>query len=144
VGSTVKSVEDLYSSYSESLIALDCKYSLGKGKIYDIYDLDYHDHGFVNPLNTIEQLMIHIKSCQTNLLAGDFNQISSELITKRASASNGKIIFIQIITELLKIVAENLFYDESTWSEGLDIYSRIDMLQTVGEMADAVMNFAVL
>lgn len=142
IGTTVQSAEDLYSSYSESLIALDCKYTLGKSKIYDIYDLDYHDHGFVNPLNAIDKVMIHIKSCQTNLLANDFHQISSELITKRASASNGKIIFIQIITELLKIVAENLSYDENTWSNGFDIYGEIDVLQTVDEMAEAVMNFA--
>ena len=144
VGSTVHNIDELYSSYSESLIALDCKYSLGKGRIYDIYDLDYHDHGFVNPFNAIDQVMIHIKSCQTGLLANDFHQISSELISKRASASNGKIIFVQIITELLKIVAENLSYDEDTWSDGLDIYSKIDQLQTVSEMADAVMDFAKL
>jgi len=142
VGSTVENANNLYTSYAEALKALDCKYTLGKGKIYDIYDLDYHDHGFVNPINGIEKVMIHIKSCQTNLLGKDFNEISSELITKMASASNGKIIFIQIITELLKIVAENLADNKEIWSEGLDIYSKIDHIQTVEEMADTVMNFA--
>ncbi len=144
IGSTISETNDLFASYSESLIALDCKYTLGKGKVYDIYDLDYHDHGFVNPLNSIEQVMIHIKSCQTNLLPGDFLKISAEMVEKRASASNGKFIFIQVITELLKIVAESLAYDKIIWSAGLDIYNKIDHLQTVDEMADTVMNFAKL
>lgn len=142
MGSTVSGTGELYSSYCESLIALDCKYTLGKGKLYDIYDLKYHDPGFINPLTLVDELLIHVKSCQTNMLQEDFNKISAELISKRASASNGKIVFIQIITELLKIVAENLLYDENSLSGGLEIYTAIDKMQTADEMSFAVLNFA--
>ncbi|MHB1484175.1 MAG: response regulator [Saccharofermentanales bacterium] len=143
VGTTVDSFSELYFSYSEALLALDCKYTLGKGKIYNIYDLDFHDSGFVYPFEDTDRFLVHVKSCQYSILQSDLAKIGNNLKSCKASPTNIKIVFIQIVTELLKILVETITVSEADWTDGLSIYSNINKLQTIEDIADLILPFSV-
>jgi two-component system, response regulator YesN len=143
VGTTVSTLSELYHSYSEALDALEYKYTLGKGKIYNIYDLDYHEPEFLYPFDAFSEFMTHVKSFQLGLLKQDLSNMTSPLKEKNASPANIKLIFIELITELLKLLTETKKVSAETWSQGLNLYNQIEKLVTVDEMAEVILNFAV-
>lgn len=142
IGTTVSSISELYFSYSEALAALECKYTLGKGRIYNIYDLDYRESEFIYPFDDFNEFLVHVKSCQTALLLADLAAISENLKSRKASPANIKIVFIQLVTELLKLLVETLEIPQETWSFGLSLYSKIDKLRTMDEIKEAILTFA--
>ncbi|MHB8963053.1 MAG: response regulator [Saccharofermentanales bacterium] len=142
VGTTVEGYDDLYSSYHEALTALECKYTLGKGRIYNVYDLNYHETKFVYPVDEISEFLIQVKSFRMNLLPESFEAICRSLKKSKASPSNIKIIFVQMITELLKLVGETHEVSEATWTMGMGLYVKIDRISTIDEIKEHMLAFS--
>lgn len=144
LGATAPGIGDLYASYNKALLALECKYTLGKGKIYDIHDLDYLEPAFFYPFDACAAFVNAVKIGGAATIEQVAARICDALKSrKNLSAANIKLIFVDIITNLLKMLTEAKDSTPETWSQGLMLYSVMDKLGTVEEIAAAVLPFAV-
>ena len=142
IGTNVTDISDQYNSYYEALTALDCRFTLGKDKIYNISDLNFIEAKFFYPTEIFSKLLIAVKTCERGTIRQLIAEICSFLKTEKAlSPANIKMIFIEIITELLKLLTEIKGASPVVWSEGLSLYGQIEKLGTVDEMAEAVVPF---
>lgn len=144
VGASTSRLTDLYTSYSEALKALDCRYTLGKDRIYNISDLSFIDDKFSYPSEALSRFQVAVKTYEKENIKQSLNEICTFLRSRKAlSAANVKVIFIDLTTKLLKMLTEIKGASPLVWSEGLSLYARIEKLGTVDEMAAAVLPFAV-
>lgn len=144
LGSVTEHINKLPSSYKEALLALDCKYTLGKNKIYDITDLDYFKEEFLFPTDAINQFVSAVKTLRVSSINLKMDEIC-QLVknSKSISASNIKLIFIKIITALLQLITETKSVSDAEWTNGLKLFDQIEKLGTVDEISKAVLSFAM-
>ncbi|GMQ61077.1 response regulator transcription factor [Vallitalea maricola] len=144
IGITVDSIYRLYSSYTEALSALECKYTLGKNNTYDINDLDYIQPEFYYPFDTSGYLLEAIKAGEVNSIKQTLSNISTLLKNQETLTwVNIKLIFIEIITSILKVVVKTSDVSSSTWEEGISLYDTIEKMDTIDEIVANVQSFCI-
>lgn len=144
IGTTVNDMYNLYGSYTEALSALDCKFTLGKNNIYDIYDLDYMQSEFYYPFDTSTYLLEAIKSGEIKKIKHTLVSIT-HLLKKQETLTwvNIKLIFIEIITNVLKVIVKTNGMSSNTWAEGIALYDTLEKLDTIDEIVKNVQSFCI-
>lgn len=144
MGITAETIYKLYSSYTEALSALECKYTIGKNNVYDIYDLDYIKQEFFYPFDSSGYLLEAIKAGDINNIKTTLASISNILKRKETlSWVNIKLIFIEMITSTLKILVKTNDISCSTWAEGISLYDSIEKSDTIDEIIEDVQSFCI-
>lgn len=144
VGTTVSHLSDLHSSYMEALNALDCKYTLGKDRIYDIRDLDYMEAEFYYPFDACNELITAVKTNKLSGIKQALTDICGILKSgKNLTVTNIKLVFVEMITALLKLLSETRQMSAEAWTMGLGLYSQIEKLDTVDKMAEALLQLSI-
>ena len=142
-GTRADAVDGLHSSYTEAPAALECKYTLGEGRIYSIYDLDYLESEFIYPFDAAASLLMHVKTWQQEPLAMDLEAIAALLRERKASPDNIKLVFVQLVTELMKLLVETQTTAPETWTAGLSLFQYIERSRTIEDLVSALRGFAV-
>lgn len=144
MGSIVKDLDHLYRSYSEANTAIDCHYSLGENRVYDIKDLDYIEKSFYYPFDEIKQLINSVKFLKQNDIEKAMEQIRMKLFRdKNLSSSNIKMVVIEIITSLLKEMSAIRETPSQLWDEGFSLYNQIEHVRSLDEVLSCLLIFAV-
>ena len=126
LGTTAATAEDLHASWLEALAALECKYTLGTGHIFNVYDLDYLDTEFIYPFDACNAFLAHLRTLSPDGSARDLADIGRALRTHKASPANCKLVWIQLVTELLKLLAETQTDAPALWQEGLALFTALE------------------
>ena len=143
-GSIVNEINSLYMSYNEAISALECKYTLGKNRIYDIRDINYVESSIVYPHDAYVEFMDAVKSARTDLIIQASGSIVAALKSRHTiSPANIKLVFIDIITSLLKLLAMTKGTSLEVWNKGLSLFSELDKQGTVEELTNATTEFAI-
>ncbi|QUI22437.1 response regulator [Vallitalea pronyensis] len=144
MGTTVKEMHLLHNSYTKALLALECKYTLGKNNIYDIHDLDYIQSEFYYPFDTSSYLLEAIKAGEIKNIKHTLLSIAS-LLKKQETLTfvNIKLIFIEIITNILKVMAKTNGLSTTIWAEGIALYDTLEKLNTIDDMVKPVEAFCM-
>jgi two-component system response regulator YesN len=144
IGITVSNYHELNASYTEAQTALECRYILGKNKVYDIYDLDYHKTNFRYPFEDCSLLIDAVKIADVNRIAEYISLISEFLKNQKStSAINIKMVYTEIVTNLLKLLTKVKETNIETWSGGFSLFDSIQKVGTIEEISDAVLSFAL-
>ncbi|MBC7960805.1 MAG: helix-turn-helix domain-containing protein, partial [Vallitaleaceae bacterium] len=139
VGGNVDRIDGLFSSYNEALTALDCKYTLGKDKIYDFNDLNFMETEFFFPFEESGGLMTAIKTNNKEAITQALGTLSSLLKEKNSiSVTNIKFVFIEVITGLTKLLAETKISSQQLWSKCLMLYTSVETLESIDEITRAI------
>ena len=143
-GSIVNEINSIYMSYNEAISALECKYTLGKNRIYDIRDINYVESSIVYPHDAYVEFMDAVKSARTDLILQASVSIVASLKSRHTiSPANIKLVFIDIITSLLKLLAMTKGTSLEVWNKGLSLFSELDRQGTVEELTNATTEFAI-
>lgn len=144
LGSEVRKLKDLYHSYHEASTALDCKYSLGANKVYDISDLDYIEKAFFYPFEGIKDLIYSIKFLQKEDIEKSMAGIYDDLLcSKNLSSSNIKMVFIEMITSLLKELSGVRQVSKDVWGEGFALYNGLEDMSSSEEILKKLLSFSI-
>jgi two-component system response regulator YesN len=144
MGSIVSKLGNIYMSYNEALSALECKYTLGKNKIYDINDMNYVESAIVYPHDAFSEFLNAVKSTNQDLIKNASQSITAALKSEQViSIANIKLVFIEIITSLLKLLAITKGTSRSVWTEGLSLFGELDRLDTIDSFAETVTGYAL-
>jgi Response regulator containing CheY-like receiver domain and AraC-type DNA-binding domain len=144
MGSIVSDLNDLYLSYHEAKTALDCRYSLGTNRVYDINDLDYIEKSFYYPFDEIKQLIYSIKFLGRTEIEQAIEEISRTLLySKNLSSSNIKMVFIEMITSLLKELSSVKQGSTAVWDEGFALYNKLEHRTSLQQVLDSLLEFSI-
>lgn len=144
IGSIVNKIENLYLSYDEAIYALECKYTLGKNKIYDISDMSYVESAIIYPHDACVEFIDAVKTSNSDLIRQAADDIILAVKNEPTiSVANIKLVFIEILTSLLKLIAITKGTPVTLWSEGLSMFNELDKLGTVEEFTEAIESFAL-
>jgi len=144
IGSLVAETQDLYRSYNDANTALDCQYLLGKGKVYDFYDLNFKEPEFFYPFDENANFVNAIKTNDHLGIAHALDHISDKLKTRsQLSMPNIKFVFIELITNLTKLLAEAKPVPKELWHQCLHLYTSIEQLDTIDKIAKVIHPIAV-
>ena len=142
-GTTARNAEELNEAYRNAKKALECKYSLGSNNVYDIKDLNYLERSFYYPENEMHSLVKSIKIGNTDEIR---KSISSAFHTdgrgRSLSGKNIKMIYIEIVTSLLKELSSLKEVSEKIWNRGFILYQEFDRYSSAKEMEDALIRFS--
>lgn len=132
LGNQVSHVNDLYNSYTEALSAIDCKYTLGSGKIYDYLDLTSLKSEFYYPVEDSQRFIAAVKSNNKNEIRRT-NELLSHHIAQRnnLSLANLKFIYIEIVTGLTRLLAETKDSSDEMWTNNLEMYRIIEKFKSI-------------
>ncbi len=144
MGSIVYDLKDLYKSYHEANTALDCKYSLGANRVYDINDLDYIEKSFYYPFDATKDLIYSIKFLGEAEIHKSMKEISNILLQAKAlSKSNIKMVFIEIITTLLKELSGVKQVSSQIWNEGFALYTQLEHQNALEKTVKKLTDFSI-
>lgn len=144
IGSSVKELMELYHSYHEANKALDCRYSLGTDKVYDILDLNYIEKSFFYPFEGIKSLIYNIKFSEKKDIEQSMEVILSSLTGARnLSTSNIKMVFVELITSLLKEMADVKTVSTDVWNEGFSLYRELENLSSLRKAVEKMLQFSI-
>ena len=113
VGNPASSAKELNSAYRSAEKALECKYSLGSDAVYDIADLNYLEKSFYYPYEEMHHLIKGIK-------IGNREQIRDAINSAfhrggSLSGKNVKMIYIEVVTSLLRELSALKEVSEKIW-----------------------------
>jgi two-component system, response regulator YesN len=144
IGSLVNHTEDLFRSYNDANTALDCQYLLGKGKVYDFYDLNFKEPEFYFPF---DENAIFVNAVKTNDHSGillALEHISDKLKSKtQLTSANVKFVFIELITNLTKLLAEAKPVPKDLWHQCLHLYTSIEQLDSIDNIVKVIQPVAI-
>ena len=143
IGRKVDFPKDLHLSYQDALSAIDSKYTMGKGKIYDYKDLHDIKAEFYFPEDINKTFISSIKANNQ----GDIRHTVLELCDRiqkeqNITLPNLKFIFIDLVTELTKMLAENKDTSPKLWSRNLDMYKTIEAYKSTDYVAQQLTTLA--
>lgn len=142
VGSVVQTPSELHESYVSAQKALDCKYSLGSNNVYDIGDLDYLEKAFYYPVNETKNLVNSIKfKGSEDIKAAVQDIIASMSNGRKLSGINMKMIYVEVITSLLRELSDLKQVSEQIWADGFDFYKAIDQMGVPEKMEEKLLEF---
>lgn len=132
LGKRVDSIDDLYASYNEALSAIDCKYTIGSGKIYDYLDLTDIKSEFYYPIEDTRLFLAAVKS-NNKIEIHETNKALSHHIASKSnlSLSNLKFIYIDIVTGLTRLLAESKESSDVLWTNSLDMFRTIENFKSI-------------
>lgn len=131
-GHEVNTINELNTSYIEALSALDCKYTIGSGKIYDIQDLTDIKSEFLYPKEFSDQFIAAVKANNKSDIHMTTLALSSHIAKKNnLSLANLKFIYIELVTSLTRLLAESKKSSEILWSRTLDLYKEIEAYKSI-------------
>lgn len=143
LGSPAGDIENLYQSYREACAALECRYLLGYDRIYDIGDIEHMGIVFLYPTNEIKQFLYSMKFLSREELKNSMRQIEEACIANKSlSVSNIKMIYFEILNEILKELSAAKVPKEELWQQGVDLYRQMDMQPTIRQIASRILEFA--
>lgn len=143
IGILVHDYTGLYSSYMEALSALECRYILGKNKIYDIGDLDYHSTAFYYPFDDCSNFIDAVKSANEGDMEKYLANVCAFLKNETGTTSvNIKMVFTEMVTNLLKLLTQLKEINYEDWTAGFSLFHSIQKLRTVDEISTTVLHFA--
>ena len=143
-GSLVHDLCDLHRSYLEALTALDCRYSLGSNRVYYINDLDFIEKSFFYPFDGIKDLINSVKFLTQQDIERSMKVICGDLLTsKNLSSPNIKMVFIEIISNLLKELSSSKQVSDNVWNMGFSLFNQLESMKSVDEVARNLLNFSI-
>lgn len=144
IGTTVDRIADLYISYNEALSALDCKYTLGKDRIYDFQDLNFMETEFFFPAEVSLKFMTAVKTNNKNEIHNALKALCALLKSKEnLSIANIKFIFIDVVTGLTKLLAETKKSSQLLWADCLMLFNSVEALETIDEISKVIAPVAI-
>ncbi len=143
-GSFVNELNNLYMSYNEAVLALESKYIYGKDNIYDIQDIKSVETNLIYPHDSYIKFMDAVKSTNSDLIRQAASLIVLSLKKKsNITSANIKIVFIDIITSLLKQLTITKESSSSVLEQGVSLFKQMEKLSTLEELANATTEFAI-
>ena len=143
VGSLSEHVAGLNQSYQDARKALECRYSLGTGNVYDFRDLDYVEKSFYYAKNEIGKLISGVKNgSQTEIDAAVHGIMTCSENGRPLSAMNMQMNYIASVTALLRELSEVKAPSQEVWQNGMDIFRGLGDLRTVREMEQGLCRFS--
>ncbi len=142
-GSLVSDLADLHRSFLEASTALDCRYSLGYNRVYYINDLDFIEKSFFYPFDGIKDLINSVKFLTEQDIERSMKIICSDLLTsKNLSSPNIKMVFIEIISNLLKELSSSKQVSDGLWNMGFSLYHQLENMKSVDEVSKNLLEFS--
>lgn len=143
LGGEVHQLKELYTSWREANAALDCKYSLGINRVYDFKDLDYVERFFYYPFEEIKGLVAAIKINSFSEIDGAVQAVRQALgSSPNMSSANVKMVFVEILTILLKELAGMKEVCPDTWTEGFSLYNGLEQIISIEQMCSRLLAFS--
>lgn len=143
-GSKVNCLADLNRSYQEAMTALDCRYSLGYNRVYDINDLDFIKKSFFYPVDGIKELIYSVKFLKKQDIEKSMSNISSDLKSSmNLSAANIKMVFVEIVSLLLKELSYQKEVSDGIWNTGFSLYNQLDKMTSIEEAYSRILSFSM-
>lgn len=143
IGTTAGTVKELNHAYRNAKKALECKYSLGSNNVYDIGDLNYLEQSFYYPQQEMSYLKKSIKIGNSAEIRNAVHEIFYIEGKKRSlSGKNVKMIYIEVVTSLLKELSALKEVSETIWNRGFELYQEFDEFGSLKEMEERLSSFA--
>ena len=143
-GSLVQDLGDLNRSYNEALTALDCRYSLGYNRVYYINDLDFIEKSFFYPFDGIKDLINSVKFLTQQDIEICMRKICADLLTSKSlSSPNIKMVFIEIISNLLKELSNSKQVSDNVWNMGFSLFNQLESMKSVDEVSKNLLAFSI-
>lgn len=144
LGSIVKKHQSIYMSYDEALTALENKYTLGPNRIYDINDMNFVEHSIIYPHDAFVEFLDAVKSANHNLIIQATQSILNTIKNEQGmSVANIKLIFIEIITSLLKLTSITVGTSKNVWNSGLALFNELDRFSSVEAFTELLKDYAL-
>lgn len=136
-------MRELNQAYRDAKKALECKYSLGSNNVYDIGDLNYLEQSFYYPHQEMSYLKKSIKIGNTEEIRKAVHEIFYIEEKKRSlSGKNVKMIYIEVVTSLLKELSALKEVSEAIWNRGFELYQKFEQFGSLKEMEEELSSFA--
>lgn len=143
LGTSVEELTELHTSWRDAGTALDCKYSLGINRVYDIKDLDYVERCFYYPFEEIKNLISSIKLTSENEIEAAVQSVNGALSgMQNMSSANVRMVFVEIVTMLLKELAGLKEVPAEVWNEGFALYNALGQIISIDQMCSCLLDFA--
>lgn len=143
LGMSVDSLPMLYHSWREANKALDCKYTLGINRVYDIRDLDYVEETFFYPFEEMKNLVNSIKLMSPSEIEAAVQAVGTALHgMHNVSSSNIRMIFIEILTSLLKELSGLKEVSPDIWNEGFSLYNGLEQSMSIEQISSKLLTFS--
>ena len=143
IGTTAQDMTCFWEAYRNANRALECKYSLGSNNVYDIKDLNYLESSFYYPVQEMRELVRMMKLGQAEDVKEAVHRIFySGSMERTLSGKNVKMIYIEVITSLLKELSELKEVSENLWSTGFEMYRNTDKLGSLKAVEENLISFA--
>lgn len=140
VGTPAHSARELNSAYRSAKKALECKYSLGSDAVYDIADLNYLEKSFHYPVEEMHSLIKGIKIGNQKQIREAINSAFNK--GGSLSGKNVKLIYIEIVTSLLKELSALKEVSEKIWKWGFELYQDFEWFSSVRDLEEELYRFA--
>lgn len=135
IGKKASNLRQLSQSYSEAITALDCKYTVGTNHTFDFMDQQSIKEEFYYPSELSNQFIKAVKGNNRNDIKAVLDQLTEHIgSTNGLSLANLKFIFIQLVTELTKLLAELKNSPQQLWSRNLKLYSVIEEYRSIDDV----------
>lgn len=135
----VDTLDHLYDAYNEALTAIDCKYQLGTNKIYDFTDLDYVKTAFYYPRKRSEKFISAVKANNQSDMMQALKALADSVTSQSdLSLANLKFVYIELVTNLTKLMAETKKTSPALWSKTLDLYRIIEAFESMDMVTDQI------
>lgn len=142
IGSTVSAADSFYDSYYAAFTALESKYIFGTNAIYSSSgDLD-RDSRLFYPLQLVNSFVQAIKAGNVSSARDVLNELLLKL-RDAPSAISAKVIFIDLISNLLHILFDFQMEGTDIWHRGLALFSSIDRSDSVERIAALVQEYVL-
>jgi len=143
LGSKCTSLDTLYSSYRDALVAMENRYILGDYKIYDFYDIAPSHHALNYPQDQIADFQLVIKSCDQAKLHTVLKSIFCMTSAHDSfPITPFKIVAGEMILFLLRTVNETLDASESLYEEGIKIFNKLNAYNQVSEIYQIILQYS--
>ncbi len=143
MGRITSRLSELHTSYNDADKAMECRYILGGKVVYDISDLTYLDTTYVYPETQMKAIIYATKFQGEKEIEESFEELNEYIFLKhKLTIENLKMISIELISKLLKELANVKDVKENLWKEGFDLYRALENCKRFTNVLEDIEKFA--
>lgn len=142
IGRAIGGLDNIYLSYNDAVMALDCKITMGKNRIYDIKDLGLGETELYFPITKINTLISMIKLDDTEAVLKSLKLLFEDISCKKnIKSDNIRILMIELINGIQKALIGISNENGHEYNMNYKIYEDINKNETIEEIEATISKF---